>query len=142
MAEEHWTFDQRIPLALIFTVMAQVAAGVWMFYVQHQFEGVYWERHHHWEYTSAALQGSSFYKLPRLLQWFTGNIGYHHVHHLNARIPFYRLPEAKEAIPELWRPKTTSLRPMEMVRCLRLKVWDGDAKRMVGLAECRTRRAG
>jgi omega-6 fatty acid desaturase (delta-12 desaturase) len=76
------------------------------------------------------------------MAWFTGNIGYHHVHHLNSRIPFYRLPEAKEAIPELWRPKTTSLRPAEIVRCLRLKVWDADARRMVGLAECRTRRAG
>jgi acyl-lipid omega-6 desaturase (Delta-12 desaturase) len=68
------------------------SAGVWMFYVQHQFEDVYWERREEWDYTAAALQGSSFYKLPKILQWFTGNIGFHHVHHLSSRIPNYNLP--------------------------------------------------
>jgi omega-6 fatty acid desaturase (delta-12 desaturase) len=66
-------------------------AGVWLFYVQHQFEGVYWQRHEKWDYLTAELQGSSFYKLPKILQWFTGNIGFHHIHHLNPRIPNYNL---------------------------------------------------
>ena len=63
------------------------AAGFWLFYVQHQFDGVYWGRGDDWDYTTAALQGSSFYKLPRILQWFSGNIGYHRIHHLSSRIP-------------------------------------------------------
>jgi len=69
------------------------------------------------------------------MAWFTANIGYHHLHHLNSRIPFYRLPEVMAAFPELQSPKTTSLRPGEILRCLRLKVWDPEAQRMVGLAE-------
>ena len=69
-------------------------AGVWMFYVQHQFEGVYWERGQKWDYAAAALQGSSFYKLPVVLQWFSGNIGFHHIHHLGSKIPNYNLPKA------------------------------------------------
>ena len=64
--------------------MVAGAAGVWLFYVQHQFEDVYWERGENWDYTAAALQGSSFYKLPRVLQWFSGNIGFHHIHHLSS----------------------------------------------------------
>ena len=67
------------------------------------------------------------------MAWFTGNIGYHHIHHLNARIPFYRLPEVFKALPELQTPKTTSLSPVDVIRCLRLKVWDVEAQRMVGL---------
>ena len=89
----------------------------------------------------AAIESSSFLRTGPVMARFTGNIGYHHVHHLNSRIPFYRLPEAKEAIPELWRPKTTSLRPMEVVRCLRLTVWASNSRRMVGLADCRARPA-
>jgi omega-6 fatty acid desaturase (delta-12 desaturase) len=68
-----------------------------------------------------------------VMHWFTANIGYHHIHHLNARIPFYRLPEVLAAIPELQKPKLTSLLPWEVVRCLRLKVWDVEAQRMVGV---------
>ena len=71
--------------------------------------------------------------LPGILRWFTANIGYHHIHHLNARIPFYRLPEVISEIPELKAPKTTSLHPMEIIRCLRLKVWDVESQRMVGV---------
>src|SRR6185436_7288829 len=75
------------------------SAGVWLFYVQHQFEGVYWERRDDWYYASAALQGSSFYKLPRILQWFSGNIGCHHIHHLSPRIPNYNLEKCHNANP-------------------------------------------
>lgn len=98
--------------------------GSYLFYAQHNFPSV---KHHNalgWTYEGAALESSSFMRLPRIMHWFTANIGYHHIHHLNARIPFYRLPEAMRAIPALQAPKTTSLRPMEIIRCLRLKVWD------------------
>jgi omega-6 fatty acid desaturase (delta-12 desaturase) len=85
-----------------------------------------------WTYEGAALESSSFMRMPRILHWFTGNIGYHHIHHLNARIPFYRLPEVFEAIPELQQAKTTSLSPANIVRCLRLKVWSVEKERLVG----------
>ena len=86
-----------------------------------------------WTYEGAALESSSFMRMSRIMSWFTANIGYHHIHHLNSRIPFYRLPEVLQGIPELQTPKTTSLNPVKIVRCLRLKVWDVDAQRMVGL---------
>ena len=74
-------------------------------------------------------------KLSPIMSWFTGNIGYHHVHHLNPHIPFYRLPEAMAAIPELQTPRTTSLHPLEIIRCLRLKLWDPELQRMISLRE-------
>ena len=74
-------------LVLLPVMMIGTSAGIWLFYVQHQFDGVYWERHPEWDYVDAALKGSSFYKLPRVLQWFSGNIGFHHIHHLSPRIP-------------------------------------------------------
>jgi omega-6 fatty acid desaturase (delta-12 desaturase) len=87
----------------------------------------------------AALRSSSFLRAGALTHWFTGNIGYHHVHHLNSRIPFYRLPEAMAGIPELQNPGTTSLHPMEVWRCLGLKLWDPELNRLVGFREARTR---
>src|SRR6266403_1274377 len=86
------------------------ALGLWLFYVQHQFEGAYWARSTDWNYMAAALQGSSFYKLPRILQWFTGNIGFHHIHHLSPRIPNYHLQLCHEADPffETIKPVTLS----------------------------------
>src|SRR5882724_8170739 len=97
-----------VALSLVFGIKAYLviqltvllvagSAGFWLFYVQHQFEGVYWERREEWDYAAAALQGSSFYKLPRILQWFSGNIGYHHIHHLSPRIPNYHLEKCHEA---------------------------------------------
>src|SRR6267154_1228448 len=88
-----------VPYLIIqLTAMAVAgSAGFWLFYVQHQFEGVYWEREEQWDYTAAALKGSSFYKLPKILQWLTGNIGYHHIHHLSARIPNYNLERCHKA---------------------------------------------
>jgi omega-6 fatty acid desaturase (delta-12 desaturase) len=76
-------------------------------------------------------------KTGPIMGWFTGNIGYHHIHHLNARIPFYRLPEVLNNIVELQTPKTTSLNPIEIIRCLRLKVWDVESQQMIGLAQVR-----
>lgn len=104
--------------------------GVWLFYVQHQFEPTYWEHDERWVYEDAALAGSSYYRLPRLLQWATGNIGLHHVHHLNARIPNYRLQHVLNEIPELQRVTTLSLR--DSFRCVRLALWDEREKKLVG----------
>jgi omega-6 fatty acid desaturase (delta-12 desaturase) len=109
------------------------AIGTYLFYAQHNFPNVSFNDNAGWTYDKAALESSSYMKTGPIMAWFTANIGYHHIHHLNARIPFYRLPEVIEAIPELKMPKTTSLRPMEIIRCLRLKVWDVDSQRMVSL---------
>ncbi len=88
---------------------------------------------------NAALGSSSYMRMSKVMHWFTGNIGYHHIHHLNARIPFYRLPEVFKAIPALQKAKTTSLMPGEMIRCLRLKVWDPERGRLIGFRELRKR---
>lgn len=104
--------------------------GSYLFYAQHNFPSVKHYNASGWTYEGAALESSSFMRLPKIMHWFTANIGYHHIHHLNARIPFYRLPEAMRAIPGLQAPKTTSLRPTEILRCLRLKVWDEKHDRM------------
>lgn len=109
------------------------AIGTYLFYAQHNFPGVSFNDNAGWTYDKAALESSSFMKTGPIMAWFTANIGYHHVHHLNARIPFYRLPEVTAGIPELRTPKTTSLHPMEILRCLRLKVWDVESQRMVSL---------
>lgn len=109
------------------------AIGTYLFYAQHNFPGVSFYDRAGWAYEKAALESSSFLKTGRVWGWFTANIGYHHIHHLNARIPFYRLPEVLRAIPELRQPKTTSLHPRDILRCLRLKVWDVEAQAMVGV---------
>jgi omega-6 fatty acid desaturase (delta-12 desaturase) len=124
-------------LALLLTLLIPYfiasAIGTYLFYAQHNFPGVSFSDDAGWTYEKAALESSSFMKTGPIMAWFTANIGYHHVHHLNARIPFYRLPEVAKTMPELKTPKTTSLHPMEIFRCLRLKVWDVEAQRMVGL---------
>lgn len=125
--------------ALLFTLVVPVfisgAIGSYLFYAQHNFPSVSFNDAAGWTYEKAATQSSSFMKTGRIMSWFTGNIGHHHIHHLNARIPFYRLPEVVRDIPELQIAKNTSLNPMEILRCLRLKVWDVESQRMVGLAE-------
>jgi omega-6 fatty acid desaturase (delta-12 desaturase) len=121
-----------LPYILIqVAIMAGAAsAGVWLFYVQHQFEGVYWERHEHWEYTSAALEGSSFYRLPRVLQWFTGNIGYHHVHHLSSKIPNYRLEACHNSHPEFIRIKPITM--FGSFKSLGYRLWDETDRVLIG----------
>ncbi|HEX2855534.1 MAG TPA: fatty acid desaturase [Opitutaceae bacterium] len=109
------------------------AVGAYFFYAQHNFPGVSFSEKNGWTYEKAALESSSYMRTGRILAWFTANIGYHHIHHLNARIPFYRLPEVSRAIRELQSPKTTSLWPVDIARCLRLKVWDTETQRMVGV---------
>jgi omega-6 fatty acid desaturase (delta-12 desaturase) len=106
------------------------AAGLWLFYVQHQFEGAYWARTEDWNYTDAALHGSSFYKLPRILQWFTGNIGFHHIHHLSPRIPNYHLQRCHEADPFF-----DSIRPITLLgslKSLTFRLWDEQRRVFVG----------
>ena len=109
------------------------AVGSYLFYAQHNFPDVTFVEQGAWTYEGAALESSSFMTMSGLMHWFTANIGYHHIHHLNAKIPFYRLPEAMEKIPELQHPKTTSLSLIETLRCLRLKVLDVEANQMIGL---------
>jgi acyl-lipid omega-6 desaturase (Delta-12 desaturase) len=106
--------------------------GIWMFYVQHQFEETYWERDPEWNYVASALLGASFYKLPALMQWFTGNIGYHHIHHLSPRIPNYYLDRAHETSPLIqhWARQIDFGQGWHTVR---LKVWNEARKRMSGI---------
>ena len=111
------------------------AAGVFLFYVQHQFEDTYWEGSADWTFTDAALRGSSYLKLPRVLQFFTGNIGLHHVHHLNARVPNYNLQRAHDENPIFDAVPTLSL--WDGVRTVRLKLWDEQSGRLVGFAAAR-----
>jgi omega-6 fatty acid desaturase (delta-12 desaturase) len=106
------------------------SAGVWLFYVQHQFEDVYWERGEGWDYTRAALEGSSFYKLPKVLQWFSGNIGFHHIHHLSPRIPNYNLERCHKAEPLFQRVKPITL--LASLKCFTFRLWDEKRRRMVG----------
>lgn len=111
------------------------AAGVWMFYVQHQFEDVYWERGEDWDFTAAALQGSSFYKLPRILQWFSGNIGFHHIHHLSPRIPNYNLQKCHEADPLFQQVKPIAF--FASLKSLTFRLWDEERKKLVGFRRAR-----
>ncbi len=109
--------------------------GAYLFYAQHNFPTTTFADNKDWKYEKAALESSSYMVMSPLMNWFTGNIGYHHIHHLNSRIPFYRLPEAMKAIPELQNAKTTSLHPKDIIACFRLKVWDPERSRMVSLKE-------
>jgi omega-6 fatty acid desaturase (delta-12 desaturase) len=111
------------------------SAGVFLFFVQHQFEDVYWESSDNWSYSEAALKGSSYLKLPRILHFFTGNIGYHHLHHLSARIPNYNLPRAHEANPQFQDVPTITL--WEGIKCSRFKLIDEKTGRLVTFAEAR-----
>jgi omega-6 fatty acid desaturase (delta-12 desaturase) len=113
-----------------------IACGVgsYLFYAQHNFPTVMFKENSGWTYEGAALESSSFCKMNPIMHYFTGNIGYHHIHHLNSKIPFYRLPEVYSKMPELQQPKTTSLNPMEVFRCLKLKIWDSDQQKLVRLS--------
>jgi omega-6 fatty acid desaturase (delta-12 desaturase) len=131
-----WSIGWR-ELLLIETPTALLAGsvGVWMFYVQHQFEDAYWEGADDWSYADAALRGSSYVRLPRALQFFTGNIGLHHVHHLNARIPNYNLQRAHDENPVFHQVPTLSL--WDGLRAVRLKLWDERHGRLVTFAQAR-----
>ncbi|MCW5900749.1 MAG: fatty acid desaturase [Flavobacteriales bacterium] len=126
---------QILVFAFFLPYLVTFALGSYLFYAQHNFPGVVFAHKDGWSYVKAALDSSSFMRMGPVMRWFTGNIGFHHIHHLNAHIPFYRLPEVYRAIPALRQAKTTSLAPADIVRCFRLKVWDPDRGRMIGMRE-------
>jgi acyl-lipid omega-6 desaturase (Delta-12 desaturase) len=127
-------FMNYLIIQLIVTAVAG-AMGVWMFYIQHQFEDAYWEKHEEWDYTAAALQGSSFYKLPRVLQWFSGSIGFHHIHHLSSRIPNYNLERCHNSHPIFQTVKPITIRIS--LKSLLLRLWDEQHKKLVGYRRMR-----
>jgi acyl-lipid omega-6 desaturase (Delta-12 desaturase) len=119
-------------------VMVAGTAGLWLFYVQHQFEGVYWQRSDQWDPIEAALRGSSFYKLPRVLQWFTGSIGFHHLHHLDPRIPNYNLEKCHLADPLFQSVPPVTL--LSSLKSITFRLWDEQRRRLVGFGHLRTLR--
>jgi len=127
-------FESFFAVWLPYTLIA-CPIGVWLFYVQHQFEPTYWEHDPQWQYDLAALEGSSYYDLPKWVQWVTGHIGLHHVHHLNPRIPNYRLQEALDAHPDLQR--VTHLTFGESLKCVSLALWDEDQRKLVPFPKSR-----
>ena len=119
-------------LAVLPVVLLAGTIGMWLFYIQHQFEDTYWEDRRGWDFRSAALQGASFYDLPPVLRWLTGNIGFHHVHHLSSRIPNYRLRACHESNPAFRAAPRLSLR--QSLRCARLALWDPERRKLVAFA--------
>jgi omega-6 fatty acid desaturase (delta-12 desaturase) len=129
-----WMFGWKAVLLLHLPLMVIAgAAGVWLFYVQHQYEHTYWAREQAWTAEAAAMAGSSFYDLPRVAHWFTGNIGYHHIHHLSSRVPNYHLSACFAACSRLQAAHRLTF--FASLRCARLKLWDEDAGRMVGFRD-------
>jgi acyl-lipid omega-6 desaturase (Delta-12 desaturase) len=114
----------EVPILLITT-----SAGVWLFYVQHNFEPTYWDRHGNWDFFRAGMEGSSFYKLPKVLQWFTGNIGFHHIHHLSPKIPNYKLEQCHRENPEF---QVEPLTFRKSLKSLYFRLWDEKERMMVG----------
>jgi omega-6 fatty acid desaturase (delta-12 desaturase) len=137
-----WLIGWQTYLMIQLPVMTlAMASGVWLFYVQHNFDPTYWEHQKEWEFAKAGLDGSSFYKLPTILQWFTGNIGFHHIHHLSPKIPNYKLPQCHK------ENSIFHVKPMTLgfsLKSLRLRLWDEENKIMVGwniLKQYRSRQA-
>jgi omega-6 fatty acid desaturase (delta-12 desaturase) len=132
-----WAIPHLGRAALVHALLIAVAAsiGSWLFYVQHQFEGTHWAKDEAWDFETAALLGSSYYKLPRVLQWFSGNIGFHHVHHYSARIPNYHLERAHTETPIFQNSPTLTL--FQSFRTLTLTLWDEDRARLVSFRRAR-----
>ena len=135
-----YTAYQTVGMGPFFAVQLSVGicaatAGVWFFYVQHQFEGTYWRKDESWDVVEASLRGSSYYHLPLPLQWITGNIGFHHIHHLNSRIPNYNLPKCMEENPDF--QKVARLTLWQSFKCVKLSLWDEERGKMIGFADVR-----
>ncbi len=131
----------RVLLLVYLPAMYLAAAvGIWLFYVQHQFETTYWQPHDDWNYLEASIRGSSYLKLPRVLRWFTGDIGVHHVHHLSPRIPNYRLRRCHDENSVFH--EVTTLTAFDTLRTLRLALWDEDRQRLVSFADVSADRRG
>ncbi|HLK57968.1 MAG TPA: fatty acid desaturase [Chthonomonadaceae bacterium] len=134
-----WTIGLRTYLLIQMPIIVIAAAmGVWLFYVQHQYEDTYWAPHEDWDPIRAALEGSSHYRLPKILQWFSGNIGLHHIHHLRPRIPNYHLQQCYDEIPELQKARSLTL--WESLRCMGLNLWDEQNRRLVSFRALRAQR--
>jgi len=129
-------FDGAL-LGFIVPSLFASCVGAYLFYAQHNFPSARLRRGKEWNHVDAALNSSSYIPMSWPMRWFTGNIGYHHVHHLNARIPFYRLPEAMNALVELQSPRTTTLGWNDIRGCLKLKLWDAELDRLVGFDEAK-----
>jgi omega-6 fatty acid desaturase (delta-12 desaturase) len=117
----------QVPILLIASI-----AGVWLFYVQHQFQEVVWVRSEDWDYKEIAMKGSSYYKLPRILQWFSGNIGFHHIHHLGPKIPNYNLEKCMKENPIFQKEPLTFWQSFESVK---YRLWDEKKHKLVGFKE-------
>ena len=126
-----------VPFLLVHVPIVILAgsAGIWLFYVQHQFEETHWASGEDWDFRDAALHGSSFYDLPPALNWLTGNIGVHHVHHLSSRVPYYRLPEVLNDYPEL--RNTGRITILESLGCVKLTLWCEERRRLVSFRDAR-----
>jgi omega-6 fatty acid desaturase (delta-12 desaturase) len=124
-----WFLTLFLPLFIVHML------GAYLFYAQHNFPGVVFRSNIEWCYEHAALESSSYMTMNSLMQWATANIGFHHIHHINSKIPFYRLPEAMAKIPELQKATVTRLTPSDIIKCLRLKLWDAGQNKMITLAE-------
>ena len=122
-------------LTFFFPFFISHMIGAYLFYAQHNFPEVVFRNNVEWSYGNAALESSSYMAMRPFWRWVTANIGYHHVHHLNSKIPFYRLPEAMAKIPELQTAKITTLNFSDITTCLRLKVWDPAQNKMIGFSE-------
>ncbi|MEP2530040.1 fatty acid desaturase [Shimia sp.] len=135
-----WYFGGLMPVLLIFLPSTLIAAtiGLWLFYVQHQFENAHWDQDEEWQLHDAALHGSSHYVLPKVLQWFSGNIGIHHVHHLYSRIPFYRLTEVLKDHKELAESNRMTIR--ESFAYAKLHVWDEKSRKLLSFAQVKALR--
>ena len=127
-----WDRLHRLDMPVL---LMAATGGVWLFYIQHQFEETHWSEQQDWNFQQAALHGSSHYDLPVVLRWFTGNIGIHHVHHLSSKVPFYRLPEVLEHHPELREMGRITF--FESLRCVKLVLWDEQQRRLVSFREAR-----
>jgi len=131
LALAHYTVGLK-PFFLVQLSVGVMSAigGVWMFYVQHQFEGTYWSKDEKWDVVTASLKGSSYFELPRVLQWLTGNIGFHHIHHLNSRIPNYKLERCMNENPVLQNPSRLTF--WKSFSCVSLTLWDEERQKLVG----------
>jgi omega-6 fatty acid desaturase (delta-12 desaturase) len=136
----HYAGVEVLAYALLLPQLIAHGLGAYLFYAQHNFPEAYVQPREEWTFVRASLESSSYLQLGPVMRYFTGNIGFHHVHHLNHRIPFYRLPEAMAAIPELRNPRgVTSLRPRDVMACFRLKLWDPELGRLVPFPEAEER---
>lgn len=131
---------QNYMLIQIPVIIIAATAGTWLFFVQHQFENTYWAENDNWDYTRVALQGSSYYKLPKVLQWFTGNIGFHHIHHLSPRIPNYMLEKCHKENPTFQKSVVLNIRTS--LKSIFLKLWDEQQEKLISFRYLKKERLG